>query len=191
MRPAWRPAGGAAGPSLLRLRALSILFVCMPRAHAFTSQEFADDLEQCIKDHATEAAASVPIWGSACMPPTEKIDYQAAIYTRTLASIRQKYGYTGALWCAFYSVRMTGKEFDPNSDQPNNRAPPSADFDPSICGASRLAAHLTFDISPPPPILPIGTRACYAHGTLMCAAPRRLGCMETNGAAYRPSALRT
>ena len=34
--------------------------------------------------------------------------------------VLEKYGYTGALWCAFYSVRMTGKEFDPNSDQPNN-----------------------------------------------------------------------
>ena len=112
-----------------------------------SSQEFVDDLEKCIRDHAAEAAASVPQWGSACMPPTEKIDIQAAIYTRTLASIQAKYGYTGALWCAFYSVRMTGKEFDPNSDQPNN--PNFADWyatllcpwDIDTCGNDQIGMH--------------------------------------------------
>ena len=95
------------------MRAASLglaLALLTPPAASLNSQEFARDLEQCIRDHAAEAAASVPVWGSACMPPTEKIDHQAAIYTRTLAGIRRKYGYTGALWCAFYSVRMTGKE---------------------------------------------------------------------------------
>ena len=78
-----------------------VLALLVPLARAPTSQEFVDDLTKCIRDHAVEAAASVPQWGSACMPPTEKIDIQAAIYTRTLASIQAKYGYTGALWCAF------------------------------------------------------------------------------------------
>ena len=81
---------------------------------------FADALVQCIRNAAAEAAASLPHWGDACMPPTQKIDLQAAVLDRTLASIHDAYGYTGALWCAFYSVRMTGAEFDPNDTQPNN-----------------------------------------------------------------------
>ena len=54
------------------------------------------------------------------MPPTEKIDIQAAVYDTTLAPIRERYGYSAALWCAFYSVRMTGAEYDPKDTQPNN-----------------------------------------------------------------------
>ena len=81
---------------------------------------FADALEQCIRNAAAEAAASLPQWGDACMPPTQKIDLQAEVLDRTLSSIHDAYGYTGALWCAFYSVRMTGAEFDPNDTQPNN-----------------------------------------------------------------------
>ena len=126
---------------------LPLLLLLLPIAAALNNNEFAADLEKCIRDHAAEAAASVPIWGSACMPPTEKIDHQAAIYTRTLNPIRDKYGYTGALWCAFYSVRMTGKEFDPNSDQPNN--PNFADWyatlvcpwDVETCGRDKLGMH--------------------------------------------------
>ena len=84
------------------------------------SRNFADALEQCIRNAAAEAAASLPQWGDACMPPTQKIDLQAKVLDSTLASIHEAYGYTGALWCAFYSVRMTGAEYDPNDSQPNN-----------------------------------------------------------------------
>ena len=45
---------------------------------------------------------------------------QAAIYEDTLNGIYHEYGYSGALWCAFYSVRMTGAEYDPDDPQPNN-----------------------------------------------------------------------
>lgn len=45
------------------------------------------------------------------------VGMQAEIYTETLNPIRDQYGYTAALWCAFWSVRMTGQEFDANSDQ--------------------------------------------------------------------------
>ena len=74
------------------------------------SAGFAADLEQCIREHAAAAAASFPNWGDSCMQPTEKIDRQAIVYEETLKDTRSKYGYTGALWCAFYSLRMTGKE---------------------------------------------------------------------------------
>ena len=62
------------------------------------SQDFADDLEKCIRDHAAEAVRTLPTWADVCLPPTEKIDKQAAIYERTLATIYEKWGYPGALW---------------------------------------------------------------------------------------------
>ena len=43
------------------------------------SVQFANALEECIRTAATRAAATVPEWGKKCMPPTEKIDRQAAI----------------------------------------------------------------------------------------------------------------
>jgi len=85
-----------------------------------SSVAFADALEECIRTSAQAAADSLPTWGSACMPPTEKIDLQAAVLAAVLPPIRAKYGYAAALWCSFYSVRMTGAEFDPNDTQPNN-----------------------------------------------------------------------
>lgn len=81
---------------------------------------FAETLEQCIRDHAAAAAASHAEWANSCMPPTEKIDRQAMVYEETLVGIRDQYGYPAALWCAFYSMRMTGQEYDPNDTQPNN-----------------------------------------------------------------------
>ena len=75
------------------------------------SQEFADDLEKCIRDHAAEAARTLPTWADVCLPPTEKIDKQAAIYERTLAAMYEKWGYPGALWvsrelCAITAARL-------------------------------------------------------------------------------------
>ena len=142
------------------------------------SDHFAEVLEKCIRNAAAEAAASFSTWGNSCHPPTEKIDRQAEILKKTLAPIRDSYGYPGALWCAFYSVvrtspapiwthithtaaglhvaldrflpcmqRMTGQEFDPNSDQPNN---PNIDewyntllcpYDLATCGEDELGTH--------------------------------------------------
>ena len=84
------------------------------------SQAFADRLVQCIQDNARAAADSLHAWASVCLPPTEKIDIQAAVLEQNLPAIQSKYGYSAALWCAFYSVRMTGAEYDPNDVQPNN-----------------------------------------------------------------------
>ena len=114
---------------------------------ASTSIEFASALEQCIRTAATEAAATVPEWGKSCMPPTEKIDRQAIILNRTLPGIRARYGYQASLWCALWSVRMTGKEYDPLDSQPNN--PNIRDWvdslmcpwDVSTCADDELGAH--------------------------------------------------
>ncbi|KAL1508522.1 hypothetical protein AB1Y20_004622 [Prymnesium parvum] len=111
-----RPSPAARTLALLSLS----LLTTAAAPNASPSLEFANALEQCIRETAAAAAASHPSWANSCMPPTQKIDLQAAVLRRTLASIRERYGYSGALWCAFYSVRMTGLEYDPNSQQPNN-----------------------------------------------------------------------
>ena len=38
------------------------------------------------------------------------------MYKRTLSPIMEKHGYTGALWCAFFSIRMF-HDPDPNDPQ--------------------------------------------------------------------------
>ena len=106
-----------------RLRALRVALVLgVPHVYAPapTAVQFAVDLELCIRRSAAAAAAALPRWGNACMPPTQKIDIQAATLEGILPAIRESYGYSAALWCAFYSVRMTGAEYDPNDSQPNN-----------------------------------------------------------------------
>ena len=60
-----------------------------------------------------------------CLDPSlcvalSKIDIQSKIYEETLDPIRNQYGYQAALWCAMYSLGMTGAEYDPNDTQPNN-----------------------------------------------------------------------
>ena len=109
--------------------------------------DFANSLEQCIRHAAKEAADAFPDWGNACLPPTQKIDKQAAILTRTLGPIRGQYGYTAALWCGFYSVRMTGAEYNPNAPQPNNPNYPDwyvsllCPWDVDVCGNEPLGKH--------------------------------------------------
>ena len=45
-------------------------------------------------------------WGDKCGAVTAKVDFQAMIYEETLTPIYEKHGYTGALWCAMYSLGM-------------------------------------------------------------------------------------
>lgn len=82
------------------------------------SYQFVQDLEQCIRETATEVALQYPSWGDNCMPGTYIVDAQAAVYSKTLSPIMEKHGYTGALWCAFFSIRMF-HDPDPNDPQPN------------------------------------------------------------------------
>ena len=78
-----------------------LLALCPTAAGKSDSEVFADDLEQCIRTHAAAAAESFPSWAHSCLPPTEKIDKQAEVYFTTLNPIRERYGYTATLWCAF------------------------------------------------------------------------------------------
>eukprot|EP00326_Haptolina_ericina_P033261 CAMPEP_0181245200 /NCGR_PEP_ID=MMETSP1096-20121128/43290_1 /TAXON_ID=156174 ORGANISM="Chrysochromulina ericina, Strain CCMP281" /NCGR_SAMPLE_ID=MMETSP1096 /ASSEMBLY_ACC=CAM_ASM_000453 /LENGTH=638 /DNA_ID=CAMNT_0023341847 /DNA_START=39 /DNA_END=1952 /DNA_ORIENTATION=+ len=80
--------------------------------------EFVQDLEQCIRDTAAGVASAFFDWGDNCKPGTYIVDAQAAVYKQTLSPIMEKHGYTGALWCAFFSLRMF-HEPDPNDPQPN------------------------------------------------------------------------
>ena len=91
--------------------------VLMPAAMAIDSTQFADDLEQCIRQAAHEAASSFQQWGDGCMPNTEKVDVQAAVLAKSITPFEKKYGYQAALWCNFYSTCMNEK-VDPNNPQP-------------------------------------------------------------------------
>lgn len=96
---------------------LGCLFALAPLLAAAGETKFVRDLETCIRNHAEELAATFPQWGNKCMAVTEKVDFQAALYDKTLTPMYEAHGYTGALWCAVYSLGMV-----PIVDvtQPNN-----------------------------------------------------------------------
>ena len=86
------------------------------------------------------------------MPPLARyvsLLFQAKIYEKTLSPIRERYGYSAALWCSFYSVMMTGKysKFKVGDTQPNN--PNFKDWYASLlcpwevekCGKEPLGMH--------------------------------------------------
>jgi len=108
---------------------------------------FTDALLSCIRTTAEVAAYAFPEYGSGCFQPTHKVDVQARVLRDTLEDIHEEFGYTGALWCAFYTTRMTGAEYNPNDPQPNN--PHFTDWYETIlcpwdlnnCGAEQLGMH--------------------------------------------------
>ena len=102
--------------------------------------EFALDLEACIRNHALRLAETFPSWGNKCEAVTTKVDYQAMVYEETLSPIMQKHGYTGALWCAMYSLGMVPivdvtQPNNPNFDVWYSQLMCPWDF-PKDCGAS-------------------------------------------------------
>ena len=104
------------------------------------STEFVTDLEACIRGHAHRLAETFPHWGNKCDPVTSKVDYQASVYTETLTPMMDKHGYTGALWCAMYSLGMvpivdTSQPNNPNFDVWYKQLMCPWNF-PTDCGAS-------------------------------------------------------
>ena len=79
---------------------------------------FVWDLEECIRNHAKRLAEEFPRWGNKCGAATHKVDVQAKLYEETLTPIMERHGYTGALWCAMYSLAMVPIV---DKTQPNNR----------------------------------------------------------------------
>ena len=101
---------------------------------------FVLDLEYCIKNHALKLAETFPKWGNKCDAVTAKVDFQATVYEETLTPIMNKHGYTGALWCAMYSLGMvpivdTSQPNNPNFDVWYKQLMCPWDF-PKDCGAS-------------------------------------------------------
>ena len=86
---------------------------------ALSCVQFAVELEQCIRDAAKRAVDSWSRWGDGCLEATTKVDIQADVLGETITPFEETYGYQAALWCAFYSTRMT-EEPDPDNPQPNN-----------------------------------------------------------------------
>ena len=94
-------------------------------------------------------AETFPSWGNKCGAVTGKVDYQAMVYEETLSPIMEKHGYTGALWCAIYSLGMVPvvdltQPNNPNFDVWYAQLMCPWDF-PKDCGASddELAANET------------------------------------------------
>ena len=136
------------------------------------SERFAEVLEACIRTGAEYAAATLPQWGKSCTAPTVKIDLQAAVLENVLPSIYQEYGYPAALWCAFYSVRMTGAEYDPNDDQPNNPNYPNW-YSTLLC---------PWDLSPAP--VGCGDEALGLHGNEWEGVPVQWASPERQNPQY-------
>ena len=111
---------GSARPPTRGLMHCPVVLTLLVLTQLAAADEFADDLVQCIQNTAEKAANTFPDWGSGCLAPTTKVDIQAAVLKETLAPIRAKWGYSGALWCSFYATRMTGAEYHPGDPQPNN-----------------------------------------------------------------------
>ena len=71
------------------------------------SRMFAASLVQCIRDQAQEAANSFTDWANSCLATTAKVDIQLSILENgPIKKIFEAYGYSAAVWCAFYSVRL-------------------------------------------------------------------------------------
>ena len=85
------------------------------QAKEMASLQFALDLEQCIRGAAANAVKAWPEWGDGCLAATTKVDRQAAVLGESITPFEAKYGYQAALWCTFYSTRMTE---EPNPDNP-------------------------------------------------------------------------
>ena len=73
----------------------------------YDNEAFVRDLETCIEDTAVLVAGAWSQWSDRCIPPTAKIDALRVLLAETLGPIRQRHGYTSALWCNFYATRMT------------------------------------------------------------------------------------
>ena len=111
------------------------------------SEIFASALSQCIREAAARGASAFARWGDGCIQPTVKVDVQAEVLGETVTAFEEKYGYQAALWCTFYSARMSGEEFRADNPQPNN--PQFDDWYATLlcpwhlnnCGAEELGLH--------------------------------------------------
>ena len=110
------------------------------------SEIFASALSQCIREAAARGASAFARWGDGCIQPTFKVDVQAEVLGETVTAFEEKYGYQAALWCTFYSARMSGEEFRADNPQPNN---PQFD-DVSEGVAAGLSQSLTTYLLPKP-----------------------------------------
>ena len=75
------------------------------------AERFAADLVSCIRTQAAHVAASAPEWADRCRSPTNKMDLQVDVMHATLGPMYAKHGYTGALWCTFYTTVMKEEPF--------------------------------------------------------------------------------
>ena len=65
--------------------------------------EFPAALEECISQMATQVARTSTTWADHCESVTDKMVFQSQELRDTLTPMYRRHGYTGALWCAFYT----------------------------------------------------------------------------------------
>jgi hypothetical protein len=102
---------------------------------------FVRDLETCIERLAVNVSASSLTWANRCMSVTAKTGFQREVLKASMDPMYEKHGYTGALWCAFYAVRMADQPFIKPWCAPLSRSPPAAAPGlrpaPPVCALSR------------------------------------------------------
>jgi len=80
-------------------------------AHGHSNDVFVADLETCIRSNAHEIARTAMEWSDRCAPPKYLADHAKHQLNAALEPIRQKHGYAAALWCAFFTAKMTDLPF--------------------------------------------------------------------------------
>lgn len=110
--PSWRaPARRVAPPSAYRGTPTSCGAYISQSFMAHSNDVFVADLETCIRSNAHEIARTAMEWSDRCAPAKYLSDHAKHQLNAALEPIRQNHGYAAALWCAFYTAKMTDLPF--------------------------------------------------------------------------------
>lgn len=83
-----------------------LLLAALPGALAIDNAAFVADLENCIETASTAIASNALLWGDRCSPMTMRDELEASLWKPSLDAMHARWGYSGALWCAFYTSVM-------------------------------------------------------------------------------------
>eukprot|EP00966_Prymnesium_polylepis_P237988 5503901-Prymnesium_polylepis.1 len=80
------------------MRILATILLFAPTVSAqIDNEQFANELEQCIRGAAQKAVDNWPMWGDGCLAATTKVDRQAHTLGLSITPFEKKYGYQAAL----------------------------------------------------------------------------------------------
>ena len=81
----------------MRFSVAMILLLASTVCAQFDNEQFANDLEACIRGAAQKAVDAWPKWGDGCLAATTKVDRQAHTLGLSITPFEKKYGYQAAL----------------------------------------------------------------------------------------------